>query len=474
MTAAERLPAASAAGGDGCAEAAGIPSAFREMLALVVPLGGALAELVLSNSYHRVAGEVVHLVYLAAITLTSLMVACFTARLGAVPQGLRATNRLIGFLVWAWIVWIHGAALDVWVGRVASWLLFLSLTSIAVLAWLAWNEFRWRRVRPALLLAAVLFVGSQPLLAKFASSPLGWPEASMLAQSSRVAAGAMREGTVVVLLDELNARDGHMLAKALVQAGMNVVERNIAPVANSTAKVIPQIWTGRPFPNAKACSSTAICSGDEVLDFAKVQVSRPDVDVVGFFHPYCAMQGLRFCARVSIPLPIDDIGRLGCAAARRLGIPDRADCKSLRIQPWIKLQDGVIEALWQAPFWQRGGLMYAHLPLPHPPGRRPDGTLREHYEGNLQIAQGLLREMARRVQTAGFQRARLVVFSDHPLRQTLHCAGHAYRVQGCKPDAELQDEQVPLIVASFGMDAPNLSGITTNAQVFSLMQQSVP
>ncbi len=66
----------------------------------------------------------------------------------------------------------------------------------------------------------------------------------MSAQSSRVAASAVREGTLVLLLDELNARDGHMLATALVRAGMNVVERNIAPVANSTARVILQIWTG--------------------------------------------------------------------------------------------------------------------------------------------------------------------------------------------------------------------------------------
>lgn len=66
----------------------------------------------------------------------------------------------------------------------------------------------------------------------------------MSVQSSRVAASAVREGTLVLLLDELNARDGHMLARALVRAGMNVVERNIAPVANSTAQAIPQIWTG--------------------------------------------------------------------------------------------------------------------------------------------------------------------------------------------------------------------------------------
>lgn len=439
-----------------------------ECLAVTAPLLGAFGELVIRDTYHQVSAEPTRFAYLGAFWILSLIVAASTARsVAGAGRVLRTVNRVFGIGLWAWIVWIRGGDPDAWAARTPSWMVVAVVAVGVLLAWLAWKESRWKRVRPALLAATVLFVASQVVLSKSTSQHLTWPDPAVTTAPASTP-GDAPEGVVVVLLDELNAHDGPRLAEVLARAGLEVASRAIAPVADGTAKVIPQIWTGRAFPSPKPCSFTAICSEGEVLDFAKVSASRPDIDVVGFYHPYCAMQGLRSCVRVGIPLPFDEAGRWECAARRRLGLSEQEQCVALQHEPWLQLQDDVVRALWQAPFWRRGGLLYAHLPLPHPPGKRPGGTLRQHYEDNLVIAAGLLREMADRVQAAGFRRARLVVFSDHPLRQALWCAKHAYQLQGCRSEPGLADERVPLIVASLRTPSPDLGGVGSNGQVFRL------
>jgi hypothetical protein len=115
-----------------------------------------------------------------------------------------------------------------------------------------------------------------------------------------------------------------------------------------------------------------------------------------------------------------------------------------------------------------GGMLYAHLPLPHPPGERPGGTLKQDYQDNLALASEFLGQMVDRARAAKLERLRLVVFSDHPLRQSLWCSKPAYRAQGCQPVAELEDAQVPLIVGTLGSEPPELDAIKSNAQVFDL------
>ena len=96
-----------------------------------------------------------------------------------------------------------------------------------------------------------------------------------------------------------------------------------------------------------------------------------------------------------------------------------------------------------------------------------NGTLQQHYEGNILRAAALVEEMLQIASHSGLQQ-RLIITSDHPLRLAMWCAGIAsYAVQGCDAVAALQDDKVPVIVAGAG--APDLAGVKSNLGIFSLL-----
>ena len=446
---------------------------WGEIFALAVPLGVALVELALREGYHRFSSEPAHFAYVLAAAAISLSCAWFIEAGwsgSAVSQILKACNRLLGWTVWIWVVPMRGTSIS---GRLTDASVAeatIAAVFLGGLAWLAFSERQWSKVRPAMLLAMSLFVLSQPLLGRLSSPSLFWPERIVPDTSPSVTSMRAPDGTnvLILLLDELNARQGAELAAVLAAHGMAVSQKAITPVADSTAKVIPQLWTGTPFADPKPCSFTAICSEGHALDFAKVSASRADIDVVGFYHPYCAMRGLRWCRRVSQALPIGQAGRWHCAMASRLGLSKSAGCQATQNDPFLSLRSETLDAFWQAPFWRQGGLFFAHLPLPHPPGAKHGGTLAQDYKANLDLASDLLGKVVDRGRAAGLARLRVIVFSDHPLRQALWCGKPPYSEQGCEPQAALKDQKVPLIVATLGAGPVDLRSIESNAQVFEL------
>lgn len=441
------------------------------MLAPTVPLAVALVELILRDGYHRFASEPTNLVVVSCLIGLSLVVAQLTeGRWSRWPASrvVRIGHWLSALAIWAWVVVLRGAAIGDWLVDASAVSLVAVCAGTAALTWLVSNESRWRRACPAVLLAITLFVVSQPVLGRLSSPALDWPPSSV-ANGAPAAATRPNDDVVVLLLDELNAREGPSLAKVLTAHGMTVAERAVDPVADATAKVIPQLWTRRAFRSPKPCSFTAICSDGHALDFATVTASRPDIDVVGFYHPYCAMRGLRWCERLAQPLPFADPGRWRCALVRRFGLEDGGSCAAVRDAPFLQLRQATLAAFWRAPFWRQGGMLFAHLPLPHPPGARPEGTLEVDYRDNLALASALLGEVADRARAAGRSRLRVIVFSDHPLRQSLWCDKPGYREQHCRPTAALENRQVPLIVATLGGSPPDLRPFDTNDRVFDLL-----
>jgi hypothetical protein len=293
-----------------------------------------------------------------------------------------------------------------------------------------------------------------------------WPPAPQ----SAVAATNKHAATIFLLLDELNAGASAPLAQALRDHGLKVRNKAILPVGDGTSKVIPAMFTGRNFDQARPCGMTTICSEMNVLDFSHVFASRTDIDVIGFFHPYCAIQGLRWCQHARVPISLFETTRWRCASWRRFGAPIVSPaeiCDELHGRGTNALTDELIEALWRAPVWQRGGFLYAHLPLPHPPGTTPSNLQREYRE-NLDRAVRLLREMLARARQSGLDDLRIVIFSDHPLRQSRWCSAYfPYARKGCVIDGSLEDTMVPLIVA--GEQLPDIDAIENNGQVFRLV-----
>ena len=130
------------------------------------------------------------------------------------------------------------------------------------------------------------------------------------------------------------------------------------------------------------------------------------------------------------------------------------------------MTENVIHAMWLAPAWQKGGFLFVHLPLPHPPGNTDTGSLQTHYSDNLIRTYGLVQDILHKIQVSQPDSLRLVIFSDHPLRQSMWCNQLVYSAQGCTSSQEFEDNKVPLIVA--GSTLPDINDIVKNDQIFEL------
>lgn len=436
-----------------------------------VVIASAAADLAIREGYHRAAAEPARIVLLMAgyLVVVALLAASGKMAAEAARLRLRRASVALAFAVAAYV--LFGSALTTLLAERAA-VLRHGVIGAAILAGLAatlwaWRtrEAHWARWSRALATACVVFVASPVVYSMVQAPRLAWPP---------VQAGdpgpSPRTATFLLLLDEMNASSAAPLVDVLRMHGLKVESRAIATVGDRTSKVVPEMFTGQRFEEAKPCSLTAICSASQVLDFGRITASRPDIDVVGFFHPYCAIQGLRWCERVAIGSALMSSERWLCAIWRRTGLPTDlppARCRGLYSHVWEALIRDTTDALWRAPFWREGGLLFAHLPLPHPPGADPGGSLGSHYRHNLERAARLLDAMLVCAREAGLQ-PRVVVFSDHPLRQAHWCSAYdAYADIGCEPEAALHDEHVPLIVA--GEELPALDDITSNAQVFRLV-----
>jgi hypothetical protein len=176
---------------------------------------------------------------------------------------------------------------------------------------------------------------------------------------------------VFVLLDELNDKAAEPIIAAMSRSGERVLHRALTPVANATAKVVPALFTHEKFPDAKPCSLNTTCSGTRTLDFSRIHASRPDIDIVGFYLPYCAIQGLRSCHVEVLASPVLSWDRWSCALLRRsdmasirAGETDRQRCRQLGGKVFSELVSDVEDRIWQAPVWREGGVLFAHVPLP--------------------------------------------------------------------------------------------------------------
>lgn len=446
----------------------------RAAIYAVVFLAACLLDIAIQDAYFRLATETPRaLILLGAVCVvaTTLLICAGRHRSSSDSAALLAPS-------WALSTWMALVLLPL-TGLLSGISMALQLCSMLVLSTAACVALPrrvrslWRRAGAAACVASVLFVVGQPVLVGMAGENRSWPPAPPVGTDARNArlidpAGRDHEATVFLLLDELNPSAADSFRADLRSAGLSVTGGVVPAESDATAKVIPAMWTGLAFDHARPCSATAICSGGQILDFAKVTVTRPDVDIVGFYHPYCAMVGLRSCRRVEASVDLLDSARWWCGVRRRLGGHIEESCRNRRYAHWLEVRSGVIKAVWAAPIWSQGGLLYVHVPLPHPPGSDDGGTLRQDYADNVSQAREFVRELAHRLQAAGFSRVQLVLFSDHPLRAYLWCQSASYLEPNCVVDNQVASKSVPLLLASSLPLEAELATLRTNRDIFQL------
>jgi len=430
----------------------------------------AAVELTIRESVHRIGGQVLPMSLLILITTGLIVLEMLLSRSPGQSRLVAALLRLpLTVMVVAFVELLFGGAsgptVQVFGATISiprlSWLMAGLGAAICIGA----SPVQWIALRRALAAAALLFVGAQPLLVALHAPTLMWPPQLDLPTPKT----AQEPLTVVVLLDEWNAKAAPPIESALRHAGLSTVWKPVQPVGDATSKVVPALFSGHQFDAAKPCSFSAVCSSDQVLDFGQIQASRPDVDIVGFYHPYCDIRGLRWCYRGAVRLDFTSTDRWRCAIKRRtgwpLGVSDELCDRTIRAK-WNAMTEEVLDAVWRAPGWTQGGWMFLHLPIPHPPGRLHRRGLTENYQDGIQRAAETAERMARLALQHPARRITFVFFSDHPLRQALWCVDQwVFSSLGCQVDPALVDRNVPLLVAG-NRELPALDDYDTNRDVF--------
>lgn len=432
---------------------------WADWLAMLAVLCAAAGTLVLRELYHRGSSETNGLTQLAVAALLLSTLLLWRAQApGRAPLALALAAALSLQVQGLWPRGLGSGWLVTGLGVVGLVLVMRTLARAA--------PARWPSLRGALTLAALLWFASPLAFERWKSPTLAWPPGHEAADAAR---DRGKRVTLFLLLDEFNAAQARPIADDLNAAGLPATFKAVTSVGPNTRNVVASLFSGQVFLGAQNCGPAALCTEHHALNLAKVHASRPDVDVVGFAHPYCAMQGLRSCHVATTPLIWLDAARLRCSLWRRTGLPlgvDLDSCRRTYLAGFADTTQALVDAALAAPALREGGVLFAHMQLPHPPGLALHGTLREHYLHNIGRARQLVRDMAAKAAANGLT-VQAVVFSDHPLRQQLWCEGFApYIWSGCQPDPALQDSQVPLIVA--GPNRPDISALTDNHRVFSL------
>jgi hypothetical protein len=322
----------------------------------------------------------------------------------------------------------------------------------------------WSGLRRVITIVPWLVVVAPVIAAQLVTNPSIW-----LYAPTQV--GAKKTATVVMLFDELNANSSSGLRRVLTDHGLVVNWKPVTPIAGSTSEVVPAMFSGENFAGGKPCGLTQICSSEAMLDFSQVTVFRPDVDVVGFHHPYCAINGLRWCKRFTLSRSIFDEGRWDCALLNRFELSvrfNRNACQEISHKLWVDMRERLISALKSAPTLHQGGVLFVHLPIPHPPSKGT-GSLAEQYNANLAASEELLSHLLSQLSENKIQH-RIMIFSDHPLRQALWCRNESLQFDApCKTEPSLEDINVPLIVAAKGA-LPSLDRVQSNKEVFDVLR----
>ena len=323
----------------------------------------------------------------------------------------------------------------------------LMLLSV-VTAWLGSEALNVRLMR-SIGFASIAFMAVPLLWHVTVGRQITWIDAEVSPVGSQASGSRPLRGTVFLLLDELSFDAARPIVQTLQGVGLQVDARPLAPVAINTTNAIPSMFSGERFDRAEPCGRSTICSGAAFVDFSRVHVDRPDVHVTGLLHPYCDMTGLQSCHQLALPHTYGNayrsllafyLRRLWPAGAAALQVAD----PPAMVRGFLAQQQAFIDG---SRFWQDGGVLYAHLYLPHPPGLDGPTSVDADYAANLDVAAGLVRSLADRLKARFGVHFTLMITSDHPLRASW-CQHPLYPRGDCSLRPAFQGATVPWILAS--------------------------
>lgn len=339
----------------------------------------------------------------------------------------------------------------------------LAVLALAGSLWLArrWPGERIDRLMRALVIGGLAFMAAGPAWRAVQAPSMDW-----LTPAERAAGQHPPRATLFVLFDETSASASGPMAAAAAGPDMRVSASAIDTVGENTLNVVPELFTGNSFEAARPCGMSSVCSHGRILDFSRVSTRRPGVHVTGLLFPYCDIGGLASCHPLPLPHEFASPWRgLLAGYLRGLRLPVPAWLKAAPAEGSLKQQFAAqLRFIDDSTFWQDGGVMVAHLPVPHPPGLHGMTTLDADYAANIELAATLVRRWSQRLHEQFPGQAALVITSDHPLR-SYWCSAESYGTARCDTRSSFRSRQVPWIVATD--TALSWSAPTSNRGAFS-------
>lgn len=257
---------------------------------------------------------------------------------------------------------------------------------------------------------------------------------------------------VVLILDETSPEYASGFLGILNKAGLTVHYKEVNAAGKNTLNAIPAMLSLMEHDDVAPCSSTTLC-GTKQFSFRELTAVGGKTDVVGFYHPYCAIQGLRSCNReenvfaesssthFTWTLICGQVNIGGLISFCNRSFRDHSSAERTK-RRMLRLVD-------DAPFWRKGGVLFVHIPIPHPSMTPDMPSLKVEYEGNISVAEEFVSNLVKRLGTNFGEDYAILITSDHPLRRDMWCATKDYASPTCIDDLPRDRGKVPLIFASF-------------------------
>ena len=305
------------------------------------------------------------------------------------------------------------------------------------------SDRAWHRSARFILIAIVAWVLS-PLL-------FAWIQSDQATHRTLTIERVVKRpprAVVIIILDEMSPELAPLLRSALTAKGHTLHAGKTRKAGKDTIYAIPSMLTPQRHDGVAACGDTRLC-GDVFFDMNRLIATQPNTDVVGFFHPYCAIRGLRSCW-VPLPTHASSAALFNRMTAHLHSVTGgifpklkEADAK------WTALstRDAITQHALNAPFWSAGGgILYVHQYLPHPDDVATGLSLNDEYHIKMRQAVRFVSLIRNKLQRDFGKEYLLIVTSDHPLRASMWCSKPAYKSARCLKENFIENNNVPFIV----------------------------
>ena len=262
------------------------------------------------------------------------------------------------------------------------------------------------------------------------------------------------KAVVILVLDEASPELSEILNKELKGSAHTLFSERVEKAGDATLYALPSMLTPNHYHEMTICGFSQLCGGKS-FNMRKLKASSANIDVVGFYHPYCAIQGLRSCW-IADSTKRDSPGaqlKLLKATLWRLELINTNNINTAQ-HKFVEdiygfTRQSIEERSFKAPFWQNGGILFIHQLLPHPSGVGPKRTLADEYLSNSKQAAEFIGDLNKNLEKNFQGDYAIIITSDHPLRSSMWCSNPIYsHQQDCNARNFHEGNQVPFIVFS--------------------------